>query len=144
MATQTVEKSETDTFYEVGYLVSPTLPEDKVEDLESELHEAISENGGEVHTSKVPEMRELAYKIEVDDETGGHEFERGQFGWVQFSCSSEDVDAIEENFTDEDDVIRHLLIAIDAEDIGDPESEESSEESEEGDGGEEEVTTEEE
>ena len=112
------DSTDTKTYYEIGYLLSPTLPEEDAADLEDDLHKAVTDAGGSTEASQNPEMHELAYEIEVRDEAGSNEFARGQFGWVQFACESGDVEAIDEAFAGKRDVIRHLLIKIDPDVIG--------------------------
>lgn len=101
--------------YEVGFLLAPTIPEDQVTAIETNMHEQITEAGGDIVASQSPEMRELSYEIEVRDEGDKRQFTRGQFGWVQFSIQPTDVDAVEKIFITSDDVIRHLLVAVDEE-----------------------------
>jgi ribosomal protein S6 len=113
-----IETNERTSFYEIGYLLDPTIPEDEVVAAEENLHNQITTGGGEVLASESPEMRELSYEIEVKDEGDKHAYDRGQFGWVQFSLDPVDIDAIESVFVKNDDVIRHLLVSVDKEDVG--------------------------
>lgn len=99
--------------YEVGYLLNPTIPEDQVAAIETDMHEKITDADGEIVASQSPEMRELSYEIEVKDEGEKRQFSRGQFGWVQFAIKAEQVDDVEKIFINSEDVIRHLLVTVD-------------------------------
>lgn len=112
------ETNESTSFYEIGYLLAPTIPGDEVVAAEKELHSQINAAGAEVLASQSPEMRELSYEIEVKDEGDKQAFDRGQFGWVQFSLDPESVDAVESIFVKNKDVIRHLLVTVDEDNIG--------------------------
>ena len=111
------ETTDASRFYEIGFLLSPTLPEDDAADLESDFHSTIADEGGEIVASESPEMRELSYEIEVRTEGDKQQFSRGQFGWVQFSLPASKADAVEDVFVQHDDVLRHLLISVDEEDL---------------------------
>jgi ribosomal protein S6 len=117
MAKQT-QASESVRTYEIGYLIAPTVPEGEVADIESELQSAVSDADGEVLASETPEARDLAYTMEVTTSAGDREFERGQFGWVQFEVDANELDAIESTLEDEADVLRSLTIKIDEEAVG--------------------------
>jgi len=112
------DTNENSNVYEVGYLLAPTLPEDEVADTESALHEQITAAGGSIVAHETPEMRELSYEIEIKDESGTQAFDHGQFGWVQFSLNSVDLDDVESAFIKDDEVIRHLLVTVDPENAG--------------------------
>lgn len=109
--------------YEVGYLIAPTVPAEEAESLAEELADSIADTGGEMMASAAPEMRELAYTMEVTDTTGDREFDNAQFGWMQFELATDELDAVEKIFKREGDVIRHLLIKIDEDTIGKSEAE---------------------
>jgi len=115
--------------YEVGYLVAPTVPEGEVEEIAEDISDAVTDSG-EVLAEQVPEMRELAYTMEAMTSAGEREFDRGQFGWIQFAVSPDELDDIEDAFDEVADIMRHLLVKIDEEDVGgrDTETEDESEE----------------
>ncbi|MEX2369011.1 MAG: 30S ribosomal protein S6 [Candidatus Paceibacterota bacterium] len=112
------DTNERTNFYEIGYLLAPTIPEGEVMAAEVDFHSKITSSGGDIQASESPEMRELSYEIEVKDEGEKHSFSSGQFGWVQFSLDPENLDAVESIFVKNEDVIRHLLVTVDKENIG--------------------------
>lgn len=99
--------------YEVGYLVAPTVPEGEVESMAEDIAEDVVDQGAEMINSKTPEMRDLAYTMEVETSAGENEFDRAQFGWVQFSAPTTAIDEIENAFNSKGDLLRHLLVKID-------------------------------
>jgi ribosomal protein S6 len=107
------ETNENNNIYEVGYLLAPTIPEDQVMAIESDMHEQITDTGGDIVAFQSPEMRELSYEIEIKDEGDKRQYTRGQFGWVQFKIKTADIDSVEKIFITSDDVIRHLLVTVD-------------------------------
>lgn len=113
-----IDTNENTSVYEIGYLLAPTIPEDEVGEVEDKLHQKITDHGGDVVASQSPEMRELSYEIEVSSEGEQRQFSRGQFGWVQFTLATDSVEEVESTFIKENDVIRHLLITVDPEDVG--------------------------
>jgi ribosomal protein S6 len=124
MAT-TRQASESVRMYEIGYVVAPTVPEDEVANIASDLQSAITDVDGEVLASQVPEARDLAYTMEATTSAGEREFERGQFGWVQFSVDTSDLSKIESVVEDETDVMRALTVKITEEDLESNKEEES-------------------
>ncbi|PSO45937.1 MAG: hypothetical protein BRC25_00395 [Parcubacteria group bacterium SW_6_46_9] len=116
MANQT-QTNERVRRYEVGYLVAPTVPEGEVEDMADDIADTIVDNG-DVLASQIPEMQELAYTMEATTSAGEREFDRGQFGWVQFAVTPDVLDDIEEVFDGVDDIMRHLLVKIDEAAVG--------------------------
>lgn len=121
------DTNENMSYYEVGYLLAPTLPDDEAAETETDLHEQITSADGEIVSAQSPEMRELSYEIEVKEAGEQREFSRAQFGWVQFSFNPEDVNQVESIFAQADDVIRHLLITVDADDLTDDEANDEAE-----------------
>lgn len=105
-------------YYEVGYLLLPTVPAEDVAGIVDDLTEDLEDIGGEVENSVMPEMRELAYAMEVKDDQGRQEFAKGQFGWLQFRLSSEETDKADDIFANQPEVLRHLLLAIDPDQVG--------------------------
>jgi ribosomal protein S6 len=111
MANQT-QTNERVRRYEVGYLVAPTIPEKEVEGLADDIADTVADHG-DVLATQVPETQELAYTMEATTSAGEREFDRGQFGWVQFAVTPDVLDDIEDAFDAVDDIMRHLLIKID-------------------------------
>ena len=56
--------------------------------------------------------------MEATTSAGEREFDRGQFGWVQFAVTPDVLDDIEEAFDGVDDIMRHLLVRIDEKAVG--------------------------
>ena len=107
------DTNENTNIYEVGFLLAPTIPEDQTTAIVNDMHEQITDAGGDIVASQSPEMRDLSYEIEVKDEGEKRQYTRGQFGWVQFKLKPEQVDDVEKIFITSDDVIRHLLVTVD-------------------------------
>ena len=107
------DTNENTDIYEVGFLLAPTITEDQTTAIVNDMHEQITDAGGDIVASQSPEMRDLSYEIEVKDEGEKRQYTRGQFGWVQFKLKPEQVDDVEKIFITSDDVIRHLLVTVD-------------------------------
>jgi len=128
MANQT-QTNERVRRYEVGYLVAPTVPEGEVEDMADDIADTVADHG-DVLASQTPETQELAYTMEATTSAGEREFDRGQFGWVQFAVTPDVLDDIENAFDGVDDIMRHLLVKIDEKAVGGRDREKDGEDKE--------------
>lgn len=97
--------------YEVGYLLSPLIPEDKVADLvNSNIRQAIETNQGSIISEVLPRLRPLAYPV-AKTASGRRESHRdAYFGAVRFKLPPAATSEIKEKFTKTPEIIRFLII----------------------------------
>ncbi len=76
---------ENSRFYEVGFLLTPTTPEQEVEKEVAALKALIEKAGGAVHSEGAPEYIDLAYTMEKTVGSKKSKYSQGYFGWIKFS-----------------------------------------------------------
>lgn len=97
--------------YELGYLLSPLVPTDQVEEkLNQEILSVISKAGGEVVSSQSPKMISLAYPIKKYVGNKKSTFKDAYFGCVNFVASGEAVAELSDALKNSEFLIRTLLI----------------------------------
>jgi len=97
--------------YEIGYLLSPLIPEDKLNDEVAVIRKAIEEGRGLISGEERPKMRKLAYSIKA---TGSptHGFTSSYFGWIKFIFNSEALPGLKVNIDKNKNIVRFLLLDI--------------------------------
>jgi len=76
--------------YEINYLMTPLLPEDKLAEETAVLRKVIEDNKGFVVGEDQPKTQKLSYPIK--------KFDRAYYGWFKFSAGVESVDDIKKGF----------------------------------------------
>ena len=107
--TETAEKGE-GKVYEVGYLIVPTVPEEKLAEEVVAIKSIIEKQGGTFISDDFPRRRVLAYEMPKVVEGKKHKFKEGFFGWVKFEVSSDSLSEIKKALETNDHVLRFLLI----------------------------------
>jgi len=88
--------------YEMSYLLTPNIPEDKVDSEVIELKNIITENGGDITQADSPEKKRLAYPIQKQNQA--------YFGVVYFNIGKEDFNKIKKTLALYKKVIRYLIL----------------------------------
>ena len=125
MATKQVEK-----VYEVSFHLLPTVDQDAVSSLFDRIKKVIG-RGGEILSEAQPESRDLAYTVRhtVRQRDGSYgRYDASYFGSVKFVASPDFIAQVEKTLSDDEQVLRFLLLETIADDtrIGDvvPDAEE--------------------
>ena len=101
----------TKKLYEVGYLLIPLIPEDKLADEVNGLRTYIESANGFIVGEDQPKMRRLSFAIKQRGIASKRlRFEDAYFGWMRFQATGTDVLAINEAFDKNDKVLRFILI----------------------------------
>ncbi|MBI3633019.1 MAG: 30S ribosomal protein S6 [Candidatus Vogelbacteria bacterium] len=101
----------TKKLYEVGYLLIPLIPEDKVADEVNTLRSYIESANGFIVGEDQPKMRRLSYSIKQRGVASKKlRFEDAYFGWIRFQASGADALKINDSFDKNDKVLRYILI----------------------------------
>ena len=87
--------------YEINYLMTPLIPEDKVAEEMAVFRKIIEDNNGFVVGEDQPKMQRLSYAIK--------KFDNAYYGWFKFSVGTEFVDNIKSNFNKNEKVLRALV-----------------------------------
>ncbi len=88
--------------YELAYLLTPEISDDKIESEVSELKDVIAKNGGDVIQANLPEKRRLAYPVKKQN--------FAYFGVVYFNAGVENLDNIKKVLLFYKKVLRYLLL----------------------------------
>ena len=88
--------------YELAYLLTPEISDDKIETEVSELKDFIAKNGGDVIQANLPEKKRLAYPVKKQN--------FAFFGVVYFNSDTESLDKIKKALVFYKKVLRHLLL----------------------------------
>ncbi len=96
--------------YEIGYLLVPSIPEEKVNSEASSLKEILIKKGAEFIGEEAPELRTLAYTMIKKMGTVNHRFDKGYFGWFKFELSKTEIDSIKKFFEENTNMLRTLII----------------------------------
>lgn len=108
--TKTQEVSTESRVYELGYLITPGVPEDKVVDKVDAIKKAIESNNGVVFAEGLPELKELAYEMVVLISNKHYKYTSGHFGWLKFEMKPEGVVTFDKELKANNDLVRFILI----------------------------------
>lgn len=109
-ATEHKETGEKMHIYEIGYLISPTIPEDKISEETSFIHGILQNAGGNVIAEEFPKMRPLTYTISKVSESKRSKFDDAYFGWVKFELPVAKISEIEKEINNREAVVRLILV----------------------------------
>lgn len=99
--------------YELGYLVSPLVPADKIEEFASNLIGTMVEvSGGAVVSQFAPKMRALAYPVTRSINNKNTTFKDAYLGSVKFQAESSEIEKIKNVVDKNIEIIRYLLVVI--------------------------------
>jgi len=88
--------------YEMSYLLTPDISEDKVDAEVAEFKKVITDNGGDIAQDNIPEMRRLAYPVKKQN--------RAYFGVVYFNIDTDGLDKIKKVLILYKKVLRYLIL----------------------------------
>ncbi|MCX6712738.1 MAG: 30S ribosomal protein S6 [Candidatus Vogelbacteria bacterium] len=99
--------------YEVGFLLSPFLPLEKVEETVEAMYQAwVLDLGGEIVVKHAPKMRTLAYPVAKFINNKKSSFKEAYFAAVKFKISPEKIRTQKELIEKDGNVIRFLVVII--------------------------------
>lgn len=98
--------------YELGYLLSPLLPEDKVKEELATIKAGILARSGEMVAEGEPRMRYLAYTVVKKISNKNVRFNDAHIGWMRFNLPAGEAPALTEMLNKNDHIVRFLLITI--------------------------------
>lgn len=93
--------------YEIGYLLSPFISEDKLDGEVFNVRKAIEDSRGFIVSEGYPKRQKLAYIIQ---RPGKEKFFDAYFGWVKFMAESESVLDMKNILDKNSGLIRFLII----------------------------------
>ena len=87
--------------YEINYLITPLLPEDKVAEEGAVLRKIIEDNKGFVIGEDQVKRQKLSYPIK--------KFDTAYYGWFRFSATAGSLDDIKNSFNKNEKTLRVLI-----------------------------------
>ena len=87
--------------YEINYLITPLVPEDKVVEEIAVFRKIIEDNKGFVVGEDQAKMQKLSYSIK--------KFDSAYYGWFKFSAGAESIDNIKNGFNKNENILRALI-----------------------------------
>lgn len=96
--------------YEVGYIILPSLTEEKVTEEVSGLRGAIEAAGAAIIAEEFPKLRTLAYTMDRSLETKRQKFNEGYFGWIKFDLPVAEISKVKSELEKRQNILRHLVI----------------------------------
>lgn len=111
MSENTVTDPELMRLYEISYLVSPALPEDKAGAALLPLKDLLAGKNVVVSAEEAPKFRRLAYPIRAAVAGGKKQvFDSASFGWIRFEADAEIIGEAKKLLASSLDIIRFLII----------------------------------
>ena len=95
--------------YEINYLMTPLLPEEKVTEETAVLRKVIEDSKGFVVGEDQPKTQKLSYSIK--------KFDSAYYGWFKFSAGAESLDNIKNGFNKNEKILRALVTEAGKENI---------------------------
>jgi ribosomal protein S6 len=96
--------------YEIGYLIVPSIPEEKVAGEVSSIKDILAKHKAEVIADESAVLRPLAYTMVKKIGTVNRRFDSAYFGWIKFEAASVEVRLIEKEVKEVESILRLLLI----------------------------------
>jgi ribosomal protein S6 len=116
--------------YEVGYLIMPSVVQDKVAEKVSAIRDVISSANGAVLAEGDPKYIDLAYDMTVTIANKKTTYSNGYFGWIKCEMDPEATKKVHASLEANTDLIRFILIKTHKEDTLAPISEALAKEAE--------------
>lgn len=107
--------SESRPVYEVGFHVVPTVGDDGVAEVVTQIKSALG--AAEIISEQVPQKVRLAYTLEQAHAGKRAKFDDAYFGFIKFATERESIPALEAALRANSSILRFLLIETTREDI---------------------------
>ena len=103
--------------YEIGFLVLPSIPEDKVSDVTDAIRKVVTKEDGKEIDAEEPFMEQLAYPMSKTVGASRYVVEEAYIGWIKFDLPADPVagvehpiETIKKGIEKIDEVLRFLLV----------------------------------
>lgn len=96
-------------FYELGYLLVPNIPDEKLPEAVGKVIGAIEQAGGVIVSSDAATSRELAYTLSRRSQGKRTDYSRASFGWARFEVEPISIQKIKEMLDANPEVLRSLI-----------------------------------
>jgi ribosomal protein S6 len=96
-------------FYEVGYVLLPSIAKEKVMEQVAVITNALAKAGAKVVANGDPELTPLAYIMIKKIHGINHRFDDGYFGWVKFELAAGAIASVKKALDADESILRYLL-----------------------------------
>lgn len=96
--------------YEIGYLVLPSIPEDKLSGVVGKIRTAVEEAGGKTLDGEEPFKQELAYSMTKVVGASRYVASEAYVGWMKFELEGSKAPEVKASFDKIDELLRYLFI----------------------------------
>lgn len=96
--------------YEIGYLVLPSIPEDKLSGVVTKLKEVVEKAGGTPLDGEDPMKTDLAYTMTKVVGASRYVVSEAYIGWMKFELEGSKAPEVKEAVDKIDEILRFLLI----------------------------------
>ncbi len=104
--------SDEQKIYEIGYLISPYVPEDEVVKVVEEVRAAVEKSGGLIKEEGTPSMRNLTYPVVQALHSKRNRFVSAYFSYVKFIAPASSTAQVKSALGANQTIIRFLLIHL--------------------------------
>lgn len=99
------------TVYELGYLISPTISEDKVVVETDSIKKILNDAGANIISDGLPYRQAIAYTIRKKTVGGSYDnYDQAYFGWIKFEVDSLSIESIKKAVDVLPSIIRTLIV----------------------------------
>src|ERR1035437_2734368 len=91
--------------YEIGYLIVPSIPEEKIAGEIGTIKDILSKHKAELIADESATLRPLAYTMIKKIGTVNRRFDSAYFGWIKFEAAPVEVRLIEKEVKDVESVL---------------------------------------
>ena len=109
-----ITDSELVRLYEISYLISPALAEDKTPAALLPLKDLLAGKNVVVSAEESPKLRHLAYQIRIAAHGEKKQvFDSASFGWIRFEADADTILEVKKLLSSSSDIIRFLIVKVD-------------------------------
>lgn len=108
-------KTDTSKFYELGFILVPSLSVDDVQGEVKKITDLFVNAGGEMISGEAPVLIDLAYEMVKVIHAHREKCTQGYFGWMKFEIETEKIQEIKKALDLSETILRYLLITTVAE-----------------------------
>lgn len=98
--------------YELGYLILPSITEDKLLAVAENLKEVIAREGGKVFDGEEPHLHELSYTMAKTVGSSRYVLNDAYIGWLKFELEPESVERVKNSLEKMNELVRFLIIKV--------------------------------
>jgi|SRR3989344_3389135 len=98
------------SIYEIGYLILPSIPEDKLSGVVDSIRQAVAAEGGAEIDAEAPFREPLAYPMSKTIGVSHYVLTDAYLGWIKFEIERSKIATVKSGIEKIGEVLRFLLI----------------------------------